>query len=116
MRMCAIAAVLAAVLADARPDIAGRVAALTRESSWTRTAAVPVRFRTYHPQGLVKIGDTFVVSSVDREGQAGHLFKMDAAGTLLADLKLREGALYHPGGIDYDGTYVWVPVAEYRPD
>jgi hypothetical protein len=24
--------------------------------------------------------------------------------------------MYHPGGIDYDGRDVWVPVAEYRPD
>jgi hypothetical protein len=27
-----------------------------------------------------------------------------------------DGAIYHPGGIDYDGTNIWVPVAEYRPD
>ena len=24
--------------------------------------------------------------------------------------------MYHPGGIDFDGTNVWVPVAQYRPD
>jgi hypothetical protein len=24
--------------------------------------------------------------------------------------------MYHPGGIDYDGRNIWVPVAEYRPD
>ena len=24
--------------------------------------------------------------------------------------------IYHPGGIDYDGEYIWVPVSEYRPD
>jgi hypothetical protein len=24
--------------------------------------------------------------------------------------------MYHPGGIDFDGTWLWVPVAEYRPD
>jgi hypothetical protein len=24
--------------------------------------------------------------------------------------------MYHPGGIDYDGHHLWVPVAEYRPD
>jgi hypothetical protein len=24
--------------------------------------------------------------------------------------------MYHPGGIDYDGTNIWVPVSEYRPD
>ena len=24
--------------------------------------------------------------------------------------------MYHPGGIDYDGEYIWGPVAEYRPN
>ena len=24
--------------------------------------------------------------------------------------------MYHPGGIDYDGQHIWVPVAEYRPN
>ena len=24
--------------------------------------------------------------------------------------------MYHPGGIDYDGKSIWVPVAEYRPN
>ena len=46
----------------------------------------------------------------------GHLFKFDANGKLLADLKLGEGTIYHPGGIDYDGRYIWVAVAEYRPN
>src|SRR5438045_1773868 len=94
---------------------------LTRASTWTAVASVPIAFRTFHPQGMVKIGETFFVSSVeviDRDaGQGvGHLFKIDSAGRLLADLRLGEGAIYHPGGIDYDGTYIWVPVAEYRPD
>ena len=46
----------------------------------------------------------------------GHLFKFDASGKLLADVILGEGTIYHPGGIDYDGTDIWVPVAEYRPN
>jgi hypothetical protein len=41
---------------------------------------------------------------------------MNLSGKLLADVKLGEGAMYHPGGIDYDGTSIWVPVAEYRPN
>jgi hypothetical protein len=58
------------------------------------------------------------VEVLDREaGQGvGHLFKIDKAGALVADLRLGEGAMYHPGGIDYDGRSIWVPVAEYRPD
>jgi hypothetical protein len=111
-----------------------RVAGLTRDSQWTLVDRVRVSFRTFHPQGMVKIGDAFFVSAVevlvppkrlpapaggyDRDtGQgAGHLFKIDRAGHLVTDLKLGEGTVYHPGGIDYDGAHIWVPVAEYRPN
>jgi hypothetical protein len=101
--------------------VADRVTRLTRDTTWTRVSSVPIGFKTFHPQGLVKIGDTFFLSSVevlDRDAGrgTGHLFKMDSAGRLLADLKLGEGAIYHPGGLDYDGTNIWVAVAEYRPD
>ena len=61
-------------------------------------ASVPIAFRTYHPQGMVKIGDTLFVSSVevtvptrrlsqpagryDRDAGegVGHLFKLDHEG------------------------------------
>src|SRR5580765_3042472 len=114
-------AALAAAPDEARSIVAERVTKLTRNSPWTLAASVPIPFRTFHPQGMVKIGETLFVSSVeviDREaGKAiGHLFKLDMAGNLVADLRLGEGAIYHPGGIDYDGANIWVPVAEYRPD
>jgi hypothetical protein len=132
--VCAAAAsVVGTTPADTRSILAERVTTLTRDSSWKLVASVPMSFRTYHPQGLVKIRDRFVVSSVeirvptkplrrtvdgyDRDtGEGvGHLFKIDLAGNLIADLRLGEGTIYHPGGIDYDGTNIWVPVAEYRP-
>jgi hypothetical protein len=114
--------------------VGDRVMALTRASRWKPVSAVRVGFRTYHPQGMVKVGDKLFVSSVevttptrpypkpvdgrDRDAGAGtaHLFELDLEGTLLADVKLGEGAIYHPGGIDYDGAGIWVPVSEYRPD
>ena len=96
--------------------LAERLTSLARTSHWTAAGAIPVGFDTYHPQGMVRIADNYFVSSVDKEGRAGHLFKIDASGKLLADLKLTEGELYHPGGIDYDGRDIWVPLAEYRPD
>jgi hypothetical protein len=117
-----------------RSTVADRVTRLTRDSSWKLVQSVPIRFTTHHPQGMVKIGDTLFVSSVeikvrtrrlpqpvdgyDRDtGEGvGHLFKIDMAGNLIADLRLGEGAIYHPGGIDYDGRNIWVPVAEYRPN
>ena len=106
---------------DARSLVGDRVLSLTRASSWTLVRSVPIAFRTFHPQGMVKIGETLFVSSVevvDRDAGkgVGHLFKIDMAGNLLADLRIGEGAIYHPGGLDYDGRYIWMPVAEYRPD
>ncbi|MCZ2404955.1 hypothetical protein IV498_17755 [Paenarthrobacter sp. Z7-10] len=44
----------------------------------------------------------------------GHVFVVDADGVLRQDLIIGEGTMYHPGGIDFDGTNIWVPVAEYR--
>ena len=124
MRILTIAAVIAAgsaVQSNPRSIVADRVMTLTRASTWTLVASVPIAFRTFHPQGMVKIGDTLFVSSVeviDRDAAkgVGHLFKIDKAGTLVGDLRLGEGPMYHPGGIDYDGRHIWVPVAEYRPD
>jgi hypothetical protein len=136
------AAVPAAVLALAatrpaapsRDLLAERVLSLTRGTPWTLVGRTPVEFTTHHPQGMVKIGETFFVSSVeirrrtrrypqpvdglDRDAGegVGHLFKFDQRGKLIADLTLGEGTIYHPGGIDYDGRSIWVPVAEYRPD
>ena len=109
-------AVVAAASADDRSIVAARVTKLTRTSAWTRIAAVPIGFRTYHPQGMVKIGDTVFLSSVDTAGRKGHLFKLTMDGALLTDVTVGEGAIFHPGGIDYDGADIWMPVAEYRPD
>ena len=112
----AIAVALSAAPSDTRSIVAERVLKLTRDSSWTLVASVPVKFRTYHPQGMVKIGETIFISSVDAGEGVGHVFKIDMAGNLIADLRVGEGTIYHPGGIDYDGTHIWVPVAEYRPN
>jgi Family of unknown function (DUF6454) len=130
----ACAGLLAWSAAAASDLVADRVQKLTRAVRWQPVAEIPIGFKTHHPQGMVKIGDTFFVSSVEitvptkrfpelRDGYdrdtgegVGHLFKIDAKGKLLGDLKLGEGSIYHPGGIDYDGRHIWVPVAEYRPN
>ena len=129
-----VALVTPAIASENGSVVAERVHKLTRGSPWKQVAAVPVNFRTHHPQGMVKIGDALFVSSVeikiptkrfpqpvdgyDRDtGEGvGHLFKMDGQGNLLADLVLGEGTMYHPGGIDFDGRHIWVTVAEYRPN
>src|SRR2546422_10558542 len=108
----AIAVALSAAPSDTRSIVAERVLKLTRDSSWTLVASVPVKFRTYHPQGMVKIGETIFISSVDAGEGVGHVFKIDMAGNLIADLRVGEGTIYHPGGIDYEGTHIWVSVGE----
>jgi hypothetical protein len=62
--------------------------------------------------------DSLYDFSTDRSAGAGRgwLFKFDSTGQLLGKIELSDGSKYHPGGIDYDGKYLWVPVAEYRPN
>ncbi|MES2959127.1 MAG: DUF6454 family protein [Pseudomonadota bacterium] len=131
-----LAATLIVPVARAAPDpvLGERVLKLTRGTKWSEVAAIKIGFNTHHPQGMIKIGDDFFVSSVEilkpttryaepRDGYdrdtgegKGHLFKIGPKGELLGDLVLGEGSIYHPGGIDYDGESLWVPVAEYRPN
>lgn len=116
LAVLAVIASLAAGQADRRAGVAERVMKLRRDSPWKLVSTVPVKFMTHHPQGMVKIGDAFYVSSVDKIRGVGHLFKIGPHGNRLADLRLGEDEMFHPGGIDYDGENIWVPVGEYRRD
>ncbi|MFI6674039.1 DUF6454 family protein [Kribbella sp. NPDC050470] len=142
-RRILVPTVLAGVLltglttANATPkdsDVTRAFEATTRSTGWTQVARIPLRFPTYHPQGFALVGDRIFLSSVEvteapvRYPQpvdgydrspgkgVGHLFVLDRQGNLLKDIKLGEGTAYHPGGIDFDGKDVWIPVAEYRPN
>lgn len=89
-------------------------------SVWTPAARIPLKFDAHHTQGLVKIRDRFYLSSVEvldkkKKTGVGHLFEFDGQGNLLRQITLGDAALCHPGGMDFDGTWIWVPVAEYRP-
>ena len=131
---CALGLMSIAPSASPGRLVSERFQQLTRAAAWQPAGARVLAFDTFHPQGLVKVGNAFYLSSVeviaptsrvaqpvdgtDRtagEGR-GHLFKFDADGRLLSDLTLGDGAMYHPGGIDFDGQFIWVPVGEYRPD
>ena len=141
-RRILIPTVLAGVLltglttADAAPKdsgVARAFEATTRSTAWTQAARIPLNFPTYHPQGFALVGDLIFLSSVEvteapvRYPQpvdgydrspgkgVGHLFVLDRQGNLKKDIRLGEGTAYHPGGIDFDGQNVWIPVAEYRP-
>jgi hypothetical protein len=123
--------------ADTRhPDdpVVTAFAATTRATAWRQTARIALDFPTHHPQGFALVGDKIFMSTVeiieppvrypepidgyDRSpGKGrGHVLVLDRSGQLLHDLVLGEGDAYHPGGIDFDGRSVWVPVAEYRPN
>lgn len=110
------------------------IKSLTKASTWELVQSTPLQFPSHHPQGMVKVDNHFFMSSVettetptrikdpesrfDRTPGAGtgHLFKFAEDGSLLHDLILGEGTMYHPGGIDFDGEFIWVSVAEYRPN
>ena len=107
---------------------------VTRSTVWNQVDKLHLNFQTYHTEGLAITDKHIFLSAVqiieptqkypspvngyDRTpGKGvGHLFVMDRQGNLQKDITLGEGDMYHPGGIDYDGKNVWVPVAEYRPD
>lgn len=101
--------------------VAQRFLQLTRTAPWQKTAEIRLGFRTHHPQGMRIVGDRFFLSSVEVHNRAegrgvGHLFEVDFNGRLHRQIRLGEGPMYHPGGIDHDGRWLWIPVAEYRPD
>ena len=103
--------------------------------SFRLARSIRLRSAVYHPQGMTKVDEHFYVSAVevierpqrllrpdarrkpDRTHGRGraHLFKFDASGNLIGQTILGEGSIYHPGGIDYDGKHLLIPVAEYRP-
>jgi hypothetical protein len=114
-------------------DVVALFKRLTKSSEWRLTSTIEMKFRTYHPQGMVIIREHIFFSAVEiiqptekypraidgydrTPGKGiGHLFKVDREGKLIAEVKLGEGNMYHVGGIDYDGKYIWIPGAEYRP-
>ncbi|WP_028847792.1 DUF6454 family protein [Thermocrispum agreste] len=118
--------------------LAEAIRQVDRSTAWRLVDRIPLAFETHHPQGLAAVGDKLFLSSVeiierptpypepDEDGYdrspgkgVGHVFVLTRDGKLIRDIEVGEGpegTIYHPGGIDYDGRHVWVPVAEYRPN
>ena len=101
-----------------------------RRTHWELVRRIPLTFPTHHPQGLAFVGNYIFLSSVqileapshvfDSVGSTpgrgvGHMFVVGLDGKLVQDILLGAGDMYHPGGIDFDGSNIWVPVGEYRP-
>jgi hypothetical protein len=118
-------------------DLTAEAEAFTRvdrNTKWEQVQKLKLDFPTFHPQGMSLVGDKIFLSSVeiieptvrypspvdgyDRTAGKGrgHVFVIDRQGKLLKDIVLGEDAIYHPGGTDFDGEQLWVPVAEYRPN
>lgn len=110
------------------------VSAVDRDTAWSLADRLHLDFPTFHTEGLAVTPHHLFLSAVEileptekypapvdgydrTPGKGvGHLFVMDRSGHLEKDIVLGEGDRYHPGGIDFDGHDVWVPVAEYRPN
>ena len=91
---------------------------IDRHTPWELVERLPLDFPTFHPQGLAFAAELTFLSSVEIHSTTrgvGHVFIVDERGALLRDVIVGDGEIYHPGGIDFDGTSVWVSVAQYRP-
>lgn len=115
-------------------QMAQMFAQLTRNARWRLIHERPLSFPTFHPQGLTRADGKYFLSTVQVNRKSsigpnsdgsethnalpgkGHLIVFDENGDQLQSIRLGESALFHPGGIDRDDQYIWVPVAEYRPD
>lgn len=111
---------------------------LSRSTRWNLTTKIKFEGDSFEPEGLARLGhDRYFVSAVERtipmprrddafdddtDGTNGegiaHMIVFDGQGVRLADSPITEaGALeYHIGGIDYDGTWIWATLAQYRPN
>jgi len=95
------------------PEIA--LDALFRSRDVTLIQQVPLQFATYHVQGLELTEQFYFVTSVDKEQKRGWLFKIDRQNANLnSKLELTDSTLIHPGGLQFDGHYLWIPNAEYK--
>ncbi|MFC4812316.1 DUF6454 family protein [Paenibacillus sp. GCM10023250] len=116
------------------PQLTALFRKLTRGTRWEARAEIGLQFGNGHAQGMIRVGELYYLSSVEltevpvREANRadgydrspgkgiGRLFAFDGAGRLVRETILGEGDMYHPGGLDYDGESLWLPVAEYRPN
>lgn len=91
------------------------VGALTRRTAWEPCGQIPLQFDAHHPQGMVRIGALWWVSTVDTDNRRGAVLGVDENGTLVDRVDVGDDVRFHPGGLDFDGEALWVASAEYRP-
>ena len=96
--------------------VAASVASITRATSWQLVDELTLRFDSHHPQGMARIGSTWWISTVDIGTHQGLVMAVDDRGELIEEVPIGSSLQYHPGGMDFDGSALWIPCAEYRPD
>lgn len=96
--------------------LAATVASISRTTSWQLIDELPLRFNSYHPQGMARVGSMWWISTVDIETCRGLVLGVDSDGNLVEQVEVGDSWRYHPGGMDFDGSAFWIPCAEYRPD
>jgi len=70
--------------------------------------------RPCHIQGLARVEKRLVASCVDRERERALLLAFDpSGGKPLLTKDVTEGALIHPSGLHFDGTWLWNALAGY---
>lgn len=95
--------------------MATTIGALTRRTAWEQCGETSLQFDAHHPQGMVRVGALWWVSTVDIDNRRGAVLAVDANGTLVDRVDVGDGVRFHPGGLDFDGEALWVAAAEYRP-
>ena len=103
------------------PEVVQAIRALPVHTKWKIVEQRQLDFDVHHPQGLVKRGDTFYLTSVEKtDGHAkgrGWISKFSfSAGKPSQTVPLTDvSRRFHPGGLDDDDKFLYTPVAEYRP-
>jgi hypothetical protein len=110
--------------------VTSKLLSTTESSEWELVDSLELKFKSDHPQGILRIGDRWFLSSVrlhrtdegkpdpSTEGK-GFLIEVERDGDSLKEkgrLELCDGLVFHPGGMATEGTVIYVPVSEYRPD
>lgn len=110
---------------------------LSRSTTWKLISKTKLEGNTGEPEGMVRVGDDrlFVssgqwtvptekynqtINGTDRSPGAGfaHMIIYDLQGRRIANASLTAAGdiEYHGGGVDYDGRYIWITLAQYRPN
>ncbi len=91
--------------------VAGTIASITRATTWQLVDELPIRFDLHHPQGMTRIEGMWWVSTVDVDARRGLVMAVDDTGRLVEQIRVGDDRHYHPGGMDFDGSAMWIPCA-----